>query len=127
MSSAAAIRRSMRPGSALRAGAKHVTILYRRSQLEMPAREEEVQRALEEGIQLKFLCQPIEFLGKAARLSAIRCVHTELTAPDYPLGRNNIQLVPGTEEVLAGQLAILALGYKWIVPFQSLGRLTDVF
>lgn len=97
---------------ALRAGAKHVTILYRRSQLEMPAREEEVQRALEEGIQLKFLCQPIEFLGKGSKLSAIRCVHTELTAPDYPLGRNNIQLVPGTEEVLTGQLAILALGYQ---------------
>ncbi len=58
--------------SALRMGAE-VTIVYRRSMDELPARREEVEHAQEEGIEFKLLCNPVRILGEDGRVSKIEC------------------------------------------------------
>ena len=78
--------------TALRLGAEHVYIVYRRSMEELPARKEEVEHAEEEGIDFKLLCNPVEILGyhnpdnprdeKNGFVTGIRCVRMELGEPD---------------------------------------------
>ncbi len=67
--------------SALRAGASEVHILYRRSQAEMPAQQDEVQAAVEEGIHLHELAAPVRIVG-GDRVTAIRCQRMTLGEPD---------------------------------------------
>jgi putative selenate reductase YgfK subunit len=67
--------------SALRLGAD-VTVVYRRTRDEMPAIEDEVEEAMEEGIEFRFLATPVEVSGTNGRLSAIRCQEMELGEPD---------------------------------------------
>ena len=95
---------------ARRAGAESVTIVYRRSEAEMPARREEVRHALEEGIQLCLMAAPAAFLEADGKLAGLRCRKTAFTDPDYPGGRRNIRV---TEEEfdLAADTAVLALGF----------------
>ena len=96
---------------ALRAGAESVTIVYRRSRDEMPARREEIDRALEEGVQLALLAAPAEFkAGSDGRLSSLVCRATELTDPDYPGGRRGIRVTDRTVSFPA-DVAVLALGF----------------
>src|SRR5213076_431487 len=68
--------------SALRAGARSVHILYRRSRAEMPAQVDEVRAALAEGIHLHELVAPIDILGKAGKVQAVRCQQVKLGEPD---------------------------------------------
>ena len=68
--------------SALRAGASAVHILYRRTRTEMPAQAEEVRAALEEGIQLHELVAPVEVVGAAGHVSALRVQSMVLAEPD---------------------------------------------
>jgi heterodisulfide reductase subunit A-like polyferredoxin len=68
--------------SALRLGAQEVTVYYRRSRAEMPAREEEVEAAWAEGIQFRFLTTPLSFAREAGRLTGMTCVEMELGEPD---------------------------------------------
>lgn len=95
---------------ALRSGAESVTIVYRRSREEMPARREEVERALEEGVQLALMAAPAEFTAADGKLSALVCHKTELTAPDYPGGRRGIRETEETA-VFPADIAVLALGF----------------
>ncbi|MBR5743308.1 MAG: FAD-dependent oxidoreductase, partial [Clostridia bacterium] len=68
---------------AKRLGADEVTIVYRRSMNELPARAEEVEHAMEEGIVFKTLTNPKEILGDdKGEVKAIRCVEMELGEPD---------------------------------------------
>jgi len=67
--------------SALRLGAD-VTVVYRRTRDEMPAIEDEVEEAVDEGIKFKFLATPVEISTKNGKLSEIRCQEMELGAPD---------------------------------------------
>jgi NADPH-dependent glutamate synthase beta subunit-like oxidoreductase/Pyruvate/2-oxoacid:ferredoxin oxidoreductase delta subunit len=67
--------------SALRMGAE-VTVVYRRTRDEMPAIEDEVEEAIEEGINFKFLATPVDILAQNGRLAEIRCQQMELGAPD---------------------------------------------
>ncbi|MCD6313247.1 MAG: FAD-dependent oxidoreductase, partial [Thaumarchaeota archaeon] len=64
--------------TALRLGASSVKIVYRRSRREMPAFEEELEDALEEGVELSYLTQPIEFMGENGRLKRMKCVKMRL-------------------------------------------------
>ena len=82
--------------SALRAGAREVHILYRRTQAEMPAQVEEVRAALAEGIQLHELVIPVEIVGEAGGVGVVRCQRTALGEPDEK-GRRSPVPVPGTE------------------------------
>ncbi len=96
---------------ALRAGAKSVTIVYRRSKEEMPARREEVQRALEEGVKLAELAAPAKFKsGFSGKLSGLVCRVTELAEPEYPGGRRGIRETDRTVTFPA-DTAVLALGF----------------
>ena len=95
--------------SALRAGAQHVSILYRRTRLEMPAQIEEVRAALEEGIDLQEQVAPIQLLGAGGKLRAVRCQRTAPGEPDAQ-GRRRPEPVLGTEFDLPVETVLVAVG-----------------
>jgi len=95
--------------SALRAGAEHVSILYRRTRLKMPAQIEEVRAALEEGIELQELAAPIQLLGAEGKLCAVRCQRMVLGEPDAQ-GRRRPEPVLGTEFDLPVETVLVAIG-----------------
>jgi len=69
--------------SALRLGAENVTILYRRTRKEMPARAEEIENAEEEGVEFVYLVQPIEFISDdGIKVSRIKLMKMRLGPPD---------------------------------------------
>ena len=95
---------------ALRLGAKSVTIVYRRSLEELPARKEEVEHAMEEGIVFKLLNNPVELIGDENRnVVKMRCIRMELGEPDASGRRRPIE-VPGSEFELDTDCVIMALG-----------------
>ncbi|UCB43198.1 MAG: NADPH-dependent glutamate synthase [Dehalococcoidales bacterium] len=95
---------------ALRLGAKAVYIIYRRSEVEMPARREEVENAMEEGIIFKFLTNPTGFLGDGRGwVSAMECIEMELGEPDDS-GRRRPIPKPGSEFVIKVDTVVVALG-----------------
>ncbi len=98
--------------TALRLGARSVTIAYRRTENEMPARIEEIEHAREEGIIFRFLISPVEFLADDNNvLTAIKFQLMELSEPDES-GRRKPVPVPGKFETLPADLAITAIGTK---------------
>jgi glutamate synthase (NADPH/NADH) small chain len=95
---------------ALRLGAEHVCIVYRRSREEMPAREEEVLNAEEEGIICKFLAAPTRFLAdEQGRVKAMEYVAMELGEPD-PSGRRRPVPIKGSETLMDVDTVIVAIG-----------------
>ena len=95
---------------AMRLGAEHVYIVYRRGEAEMPARLEEQHHAKEEGIEFKTLCNPVEILGgEDGRVNGIKCVRMELGEPDAS-GRRRPIAIDGSEFVLDVDTVIMALG-----------------
>ena len=96
--------------TARRLGAKTATLVYRRSETEMPARAEEVKHAREEGIEFRMLTNPVEFLGDAnGWLTGARCVRMELGEPDAS-GRRRPVPVAGSELILPANMAIIGVG-----------------
>lgn len=95
---------------ALRLGAKHVYLIYRRSRAEMPARAEEIHHAEEEGILFNLLTNPVRFLGDdKGRLKAVECLRMELGEPDDS-GRRRPVEIKGSEFTLDIDVAIIAVG-----------------
>ncbi len=95
--------------TALRLGAD-TTIVYRRTEVELPARKEEVHHAKEEGIQFQMLTNPVEILGdEKGWVRAIRCIRMELGEPDES-GRRSPVPVPGSEFEIPTETVIMALG-----------------
>ncbi len=87
--------------TARRLGARTATLVYRRSEAEMPARAEEVKHAREEGIEFHMLTDPVEFLGdEKGWLTGARCVRMELGEPDAS-GRRRPVEIKGSEFDLA--------------------------
>jgi glutamate synthase (NADPH/NADH) small chain len=96
--------------SALRLGAEEVCIVYRRSREEMPARQEEIENAEEEGITCKFLANPTKFIGDdKGWVKAMECICMELDAPDAS-GRRRPVPVKGSEFVMDVDTVIVAIG-----------------
>jgi len=85
-------------GTALRLGAKEVTILYRRSEEEMPASPWEIKEAEEEGVKIEFLVAPKRILGENGKVTGIECVRMELSEPDET-GRRRPVPIQGSEFV----------------------------
>ncbi len=85
--------------TALRRGAKEVTILYRRSRVEMPAAEEEVEAALEEGVKIEFLVTPTKVLAEDGKLRCVELIRTRLGDPDAT-GRRRPVPIEGSAFVL---------------------------
>ena len=95
---------------AMRLGADHVYIVYRRGEAEMPARLEEQHHAKEEGIEFKTLCNPTAILGdENGRVCGMKCVRMELGEPDASGRRRPIE-VPDSEFVLDVDTVIMSLG-----------------
>ena len=95
---------------AMRLGPESVTLLYRRTRAEMPARAEEVENAMEEGIKFEFLTAPVELVGdERGRLKRVKCIRMELGEPDDS-GRRRPVPVPGSETSVAADTVIAAVG-----------------
>ena len=97
--------------SALRLGAEKVSILYRRTRTEMPARDEEVEDALEEGIDIQFLVAPVEVVEKDGMVAGFKCIKMELGEPDES-GRRRPVPVEGSEFVVDTDIIIPAIGQR---------------
>ena len=94
----------------LRLGAERVTCVYRRSKAECPARAEEQHHAGEEGVEFRWLTNPIEVLDDGAGgVRALRCLRMELGAPDAS-GRRRPVPVPGSEHEIETDLVVVAIG-----------------
>ncbi|MDP6647148.1 MAG: NADPH-dependent glutamate synthase [Dehalococcoidales bacterium] len=95
---------------ALRLGAKEVYVVYRRSETELPARREEVENAMEEGVIFKFLTNPKQFLGnEQGTVVGIECIQMELGDPDES-GRRRPIPKPASEFIIPVNTVIIALG-----------------
>jgi len=95
---------------ARRLGAENVTIVYRRSEEEMPARIEEIQHAKEEEIHFKLLTNPTRINGDENNwITSIKCINTKLCEPDET-GRRHPEPIPGTEHTTPADIIIIAIG-----------------
>ncbi len=95
---------------AMRLGAEEVTVVYRRSLEELPARREEVEHAMEEGIQFRLLTNPTEILGdEAGFVRGMTCLRMELGEPDAS-GRRSPVEIPGSEFLLECDCVIMSIG-----------------
>ncbi len=95
--------------TALRLGAE-TTIVYRRTEKELPARREEVHHAKEEGIRFELLTNPVEILGDdKGWVRGIRCIRMELGEPDES-GRRSPVPIPGSEFEISTDSVIMSLG-----------------
>lgn len=95
---------------ALRLGAETVDVVYRRTRNEMPARLEEIAHAEEEGINFRFLENPIEVLGnEEGKVCGVRCLSYELGEPDES-GRRSPVAIKGSEHDVSCDAMIVALG-----------------
>lgn len=96
--------------TALRLCPEEVTIIYRRSREELPARVEEVHHGEEEGLKFQLLTNPVRFIGDAeGRLKAVECLKMELGEPDES-GRRRPVPVKGSEFCLECDVAIISIG-----------------
>jgi NADPH-dependent glutamate synthase beta subunit-like oxidoreductase len=95
--------------AALRLGYGPVTILYRRTRDEMPAYPEEVENALHEGIEIRFLTAPVAVTGAGGKVTGLTCQRLELGEPDAS-GRRRPVPLPGSEFTFPCQVVISAIG-----------------
>ena len=95
---------------AMRLGAEEVSVVYRRSAEELPARAEEVEHAKEEGILFRFLSNPVEIVpDDAGNVGGVRCVEMELGEPDAS-GRRRPTVKPDSDFVMEADCVIMAIG-----------------
>ena len=96
--------------TSLRLGARTATLVYRRSEAEMPARKEEVKHAKEEGVDFRTLNNPVELLGDARGwLTGVKVTRMELGEPDAS-GRRSPVPIQGSEYVIPASVCIVAVG-----------------
>jgi len=96
--------------TALRLGATESTIVYRRSEKEMPARSEEIEHAVEEGVQFALLTSPVEIIGdENGRVKAMVCQEYELGEPDNS-GRRRPVPIADSEYIMEIDTVIMAIG-----------------
>jgi len=93
----------------VRQGSGAVTILYRRSKDEMPAYEEEVTAALDEGVKIEFLAAPVEVVADGGKVTGLKCIRMELGPADQT-GRRRPIPVGGSEFVVNTDLIVPAIG-----------------
>ena len=96
--------------TSMRLGAETATIVYRRSEVEMPARIEEIHHAKEEGIVFRMLTNPVEFISdENGWVKSVRCIRMELGEPDSS-GRRRPIAIPGSEFDIDADLVVVAIG-----------------
>jgi glutamate synthase (NADPH/NADH) small chain len=96
--------------TALRMGAKKSYIIYRRTEKEMPARNEEIHHAKEEGVIFKLLTAPTEFIGdENGKVKAVKCIEMKLGEPDDS-GRRRPVPIPNSDFTIEIDTALVAIG-----------------
>jgi formate dehydrogenase major subunit len=95
--------------TALRLGAKEVTMLYRRSRKEMTAHHEEVTATEQEGVKLELLVSPTRIISENGRFKALEFIRNELKEPDAG-GRARPVPIPGSETIIEADLACISIG-----------------
>jgi glutamate synthase (NADPH/NADH) small chain len=108
---------------AKRLGADVSLMLYRRTETEMPAYAHEVELARAEGVEIRFLTNPVAFVG-TTRVEGVRCVEMELGEPDES-GRRRPRPVPGSEFVVPVDTVVKAIGQRPRDEFLALLESTD--
>ena len=109
--------------TSIRLGCHDVYIVYRRTRAEMPANEEEVFQAEEEGVKFSFLTIPVEIMGADDKVASLHCLRTELGPPDES-GRRKPIPIEGSDYLLQVDAVIPAIGQtvdrKWLDDLQGL-------
>jgi glutamate synthase (NADPH/NADH) small chain len=94
----------------LRLGAKHARIIYRRSRAEMPAREDEIHHAEQEGIEFQFLTTPVKFIGdENGWVKQMECIKMKLGEPDSS-GRRRPVPIEGSNYIVDIDTVVVAIG-----------------
>ncbi|MHA1813681.1 MAG: FAD-dependent oxidoreductase [Candidatus Thorarchaeota archaeon] len=94
---------------ALRLGAKEVTLIYRRSHVELPAIPSEVEDARREGVRFMMLTQPVKLLTQKGMLKGLQCIRMRLGAKDLSSRRRPVP-IPDSEFTVAADTLIVAIG-----------------
>ncbi len=98
--------------SAIRLGARTVSIVYRRTENELPAIQEEIKHAREEGVRFEFLTNPVEFVGDGnGKLQQVKCIRMKLGEPDES-GRRRPIPIEGSEFAMAADTVVFAIGSR---------------
>ncbi len=95
--------------TARRLGSSEVTIVYRRSEEEMPAHRQEIEEAKKEGVKFHFLAAPTRFLGRDGGIIGVECIRTTLGPPDES-GRRRPVPVEGSEFSVPVDAVLLGIG-----------------
>jgi glutamate synthase (NADPH/NADH) small chain len=96
--------------TALRLGAERAMIIYRRTEVEMPARKEEVHHAQEEGVEFLMLTAPVEYIGNdAGWVTGMKCLKMELGEADAS-GRRSPVPIKGSEYIIDVDTVVVAVG-----------------
>jgi glutamate synthase (NADPH/NADH) small chain len=96
--------------TALRMGAREATIVYRRTREEMPAREEEIEHAEQEGVQFRYLGSPVEYMGDEQHwVRQMQCVRMKMGEPDESGRKRPIPII-GSHFLLDVDMVIVAVG-----------------
>ena len=95
--------------TAVRLGAENVYVCYRRTRKEMPASDIEIDEAIEEGVQFKFLSTPNEFYGENGKLTGMKLQKMKLGEPDAS-GRRSPVEIPGSNHVFDVDMVVMAIG-----------------
>jgi formate dehydrogenase major subunit len=95
--------------TALRLGAGEVTIVYRRSRDEMPASDEEIEQAEQEGVRIHFLAAPVKLTAENGRVASVECTRMALGEPDSS-GRRRPEPIDGSEFIMDVDTVIVAIG-----------------
>jgi glutamate synthase (NADPH/NADH) small chain len=97
--------------TALRLGAEEAIIIYRRSMEELPARQEEVKHAVEEGVRFELCTNPVRIIGEDGWVREIECIRMDLCGLDET-GRRRPVPVKGSEFRMPVDIVIIAIGTK---------------
>jgi len=101
--------------SCVRLGFKKVEIIYRRSLAEMPASDEEIEGAKEEGVSIRFLSVPVKIIAKNGKVTGAECIKMKLGKPDES-GRRRPVPVKGSEFMVKTDMIIAAIGQRPELP-----------
>ena len=108
--------------TALRIGCKEATVVYRRGRHEMPARDEEVKAAEEEGVKFQFLAVPIKIQSQNNKVVGAECIRMELGESDAS-GRRKPLPMKGSEFVLPADMVLTAIGETPDISFLPQGKI----
>ena len=97
--------------TAVRLGAEEVTLIYRRTEKEMPAEPNEIKDAKEEGVKFRFLASPVEVVGENGKANGLKIQNMELGAPDSS-GRRSPVPIEGSTEIIECDTVISAIGQR---------------